>query len=75
VPVVIRYDYHGKVPGARERAIEHCHRVKAALANRYKDLSDNGFLHCLQVVRDITSSGLLEVIGNTVDDGNLQEAH
>ncbi|MET0049568.1 MAG: carboxysome shell carbonic anhydrase [Candidatus Thiodiazotropha sp.] len=27
IPVVVRFDYHGHVPGARERAVEHCART------------------------------------------------
>src|SRR5699024_4674537 len=37
IPVVIRYDYQGHVPGARERAAEHCQRVAQAMGMRYAD--------------------------------------
>ena len=37
IPVVLRFDYHGAVPGARERAITHCERVKSAIEARYSD--------------------------------------
>ena len=30
IPVVIRFDYSGKVPGAKERAIKDCERVNNA---------------------------------------------
>ena len=52
IPVVLRFDYHGAVPGARERAITHCERVKAAIEARYSDLCHQGLLHTLLTVRD-----------------------
>ncbi|MFM8674331.1 MAG: carboxysome shell carbonic anhydrase [Vulcanococcus sp.] len=52
IPVVLRFDYHGAVPGARERAIAHCGRVKAAIEARYSDLCQQGLLHTLLTVRD-----------------------
>ena len=66
VPIVVRYDYHGNVPGARERAEEHCQRVAEALHNRYRDLTDRGLLHTLQVVRDINAAGQIEVLDCSV---------
>ena len=52
IPVVLRFDYHGAVPGARERAITHCERVKTAIEARYSDLCQQGLLHTLLTVRD-----------------------
>ena len=52
IPVVLRFDYHGAVPGARERAIAHCERVKGAIEARYSDLCQQGLLHTLLTVRD-----------------------
>lgn len=66
VPVVVRFDYHGNVPGARERAEEHCQRVSAALHNRYSDLANRGLLHTLQVVRDINGAGQIEILDCSV---------
>ncbi len=63
VPVVVRFDYHGSVPGARERALERCERVEAALGERYADLCGQGLLHTLKVVRDCDSREPLQVIG------------
>jgi carboxysome shell carbonic anhydrase len=62
VPVVVRFDYHGNVPGARERAEEHCKRVSEAFHSRYRDLSEKGLLHTLQVVRDINTAGRIEIL-------------
>ncbi|MCW8934494.1 MAG: carboxysome shell carbonic anhydrase [Gammaproteobacteria bacterium] len=66
VPIVVRYDYHGNVPGARERAVEHCQRVSSALHNRYSDLAGRGLLHTLQVVRDKNSAGKIEILDCSV---------
>ena len=66
VPIVVRYDYHGNVPGARERAEEHCHRVSSALHDRYSELADRGLLHTLQVVRDINGAGKIEILDCSV---------
>lgn len=62
VPIVVRYDYHGNVPGARERAEEHCQRVSSALHTRYSELTDRGLLHTLQVIRDINGAGQIEIL-------------
>jgi len=66
VPIVVRYDYHGNVPGARDRAEEHCQRVSSALHNRYSELASRGLLHTLQVVRDINGSGQIEILDCSV---------
>jgi len=66
VPIVVRYDYHGNVPNARERAEEHCRRVSDALHNRYSELTDRGLLHTLQVVRDINGAGQIEILDCSV---------
>jgi carboxysome shell carbonic anhydrase len=67
VPVVVRFDYHGGVPGARERAVQHCKRVVQALTTRYAELYGQGLLHVMQAVRDCDASGPLEVISCSVD--------
>jgi hypothetical protein len=66
IPVVVRFDYHGQVPGARERAVQHCARVSEAMLQRYESLSEKGLLHVLQVTRDC-QGGELEVISCTAD--------
>ena len=67
VPVVVRFDYHGQVPGARERAAEHCRRVSDALQTRYADLAARGLLHVLQVVRDCKADAPIEVLACSVN--------
>lgn len=75
VPVVVRYDYHGNVPGARERAVAHCHRVAGALNDRYAGLAEQGLLHSLLVVRDINAQGRIELLDCSVKTKAAQEAH
>ena len=75
VPVVVRCDYHGNVPGSRERAEQHCQRVAGALNNRYPDLARRGLLHTLQAVRDINTGGGIEVLDCSVNAHVAQEAH
>jgi len=67
VPVVVRFDYHGQVPGARDRAAEHCRRVSGALQARYADLAGRGLLHVLQVVRDCNADAPIEVLACSVN--------
>ncbi|MEX0588033.1 MAG: carboxysome shell carbonic anhydrase [Cyanobium sp.] len=66
VPVVLRFDYNGKVPGARERAISHCQRVQAAIESRYSDLFEQGLLHALLTVRDQDRHTPAEAVGSTI---------
>jgi len=66
VPVVIRFDYHGEVPGARDRAVEHCQRVSEAAKARYSELAENGLLHTLLVVRNCSANGKIEILGSSL---------
>lgn len=75
VPVVVRYDYHGHVPGARERAVERCRRVVQALRARYTELAERGLLHTLMLVRDRAADGPIEVIGCSVGGRGTGDAH
>jgi len=67
IPIVVRFDYHGQVPGARERAIEHCERVSRALHERYGELERRGLLHTLRVIRDCGSGDVIEILGSSLD--------
>lgn len=75
IPVVIRFDYHGEIPGARERAIQHCTRVNDALRRRYPDLVEKGLLHTLQATRDRRSGGQIEIHACSVRDAIVQGGH
>lgn len=66
VPVIVRFDYASHVPNARERAIERCRRVGAAVESRYAALRDAGKLHTFLVMRDSTLGGGIEVVGSTL---------
>ncbi|MFN7899482.1 MAG: carboxysome shell carbonic anhydrase [Synechococcaceae cyanobacterium] len=66
IPVVLRFDYHGAVPGARERAVRHCNRVRDAIAARYADLCRDGLLHTLLTVRDRDRPVPAETIGSSI---------
>ncbi|MDJ0738972.1 MAG: carboxysome shell carbonic anhydrase [Gammaproteobacteria bacterium] len=75
IPVVVRFDYHGQVPGARERAVERCRHVAAAVAARYAKVFERGLLHVMQVVRDCTGSGPIEVVDCSVMANEFAGAH
>ncbi|EXJ15188.1 carboxysome shell protein CsoS3 [Imhoffiella purpurea] len=64
-PVVVRFDYHGQVPGARDRAVARCRRVSEAIKSRYADLFERGLLHLMQVVRDCNADAPIEVLACT----------
>lgn len=74
IPVVIRFDYSGKVPGARERSLADCRRVNSAISSRYRDLVDEGLLHTLLTIRDRDKKAPAEVVGSSLDP-ELQEVH
>lgn len=67
IPVVVRFDYPGKVPGARERAIAHCQRVANATHARFHELSQRGLLHTLQLVRDSSVGGRPEFVASSLN--------
>ena len=74
IPVVIRFDYSGKVPGAKERAIKDCERVNNAISIRYKNLVDQGLLHTCLTIRDRDNIHSAHIIGMSFDK-KLEEAH
>lgn len=68
IPVVVRHDYHGRVPGARERAVAHCERIARALQARFPRLVADGLLHCLRAVRDCDGAAPIEIVGCSLLD-------
>ncbi len=74
IPVVIRYDYHGNVPGAKTRAVERCQRLDEALRQRFGDLAERGLLHTLLMVRDCQMYGRAETVACSLKT-DRQEAH
>lgn len=67
VPVVVRFDYHGQVPGARDRAVAHCERIAEAMNTRYSHLAEQGLLHIIQVIRDCREDAGIEVLSCSVN--------
>ncbi len=67
VPVIVRFDHHGQVPGSRERALQHCARVSEALQARFGELAGRGLLHVLQVTRDCDGDGSIELLACSVN--------
>ncbi|MFM7312444.1 MAG: carboxysome shell carbonic anhydrase domain-containing protein, partial [Cyanobium sp.] len=66
IPVVVRFDYHGNVHEARERAVRHAQRVQDAIERRYRELVDQGRLHVLLTVRDQDRHVPAEAVGSTI---------
>ncbi len=67
VPLVVRFDYNGGIPGARERAVARCERIAQALHSRYSELSKKGLLHTLTMVRDCEQEDApVEVTGSSL---------
>jgi hypothetical protein len=64
VPVAIHYRYDNRVPGARERAVARCHRVKAAISARYPELMDKGLLVFGMSVQAEQSGSALETVSD-----------
>lgn len=56
VPVLVHFHYSARVPGARERAIQRCRRVRAAVEARYLHLHEKGLLNCQMAVSDLGGS-------------------
>lgn len=75
IPIVIRFDYHGHVPGARDRAVANCQRVADALRRRYSKLAQNGLLHTLLAIRDCAAAEQIEVLESSVNLKNSAGAH
>ena len=74
IPIVIRFDYSGSVPHARNRALSHCRRINEAIKSRYRDLIGNGSLHTFLTIRDRDKKAPAEVVGSSLDPVT-QEAH
>jgi carboxysome shell carbonic anhydrase len=66
IPVVLRFDYHGNVPGARDRAIRHGRRVLAAIETRYGELVGEGLMHALLTIRDQDRHVAAEAVDSTL---------
>ncbi|MGC9269859.1 carboxysome shell carbonic anhydrase [Acidiphilium sp.] len=52
IPVLVHFCHDQHVPGGRDRAVQRCRRVKAAIEERYAALAAQGRLHCQMAVSD-----------------------
>ncbi|MEW6589434.1 MAG: carboxysome shell carbonic anhydrase [Pseudomonadota bacterium] len=68
VPVLVHFHYCSRVPGARERAVVRCKRVKAAIEARYPQLHAQGLLNCQMAVSDLRGSERCTFIDDDVVD-------
>ncbi len=66
IPIAIHYLYDSKVPGSRQRMVEKCRRIKAAIENRYIDLSKQNKLVCQMSLQDRPLGSPLEIIDEEV---------
>lgn len=55
VPIIVRCDFDGRVPGSKQRAIAKAERLETALHERYKELSQSGLLQTMSTLRDYSS--------------------
>lgn len=62
VPVIIHYHYDNNVPGSRQRIVEQCLRVKAAIEARYRELVEKRLLMCAMTIHDKTQGRRIEVL-------------
>ncbi len=74
-PVVIRYDYHGNVPGARERAVAKVHCLQQAMSARFPEQTQQGLIHTMLVVRDCSADNSIEVVGGSTQPGVTGGGH
>jgi hypothetical protein len=70
IPVAIHYRYDGQVPGSRERSVERCRRVKAAIDARYPALVKEGLLVCGMSVQAKQPGSALETIEDNTLNGH-----
>ena len=61
-PVAIHFRYDNRVPGSRERTVERCRRVKAAIESRYAALAQKGLLVCGMTVQDKQPGSAIELV-------------
>ncbi len=62
VPIAIHYRYDSKVPGSRQRMIDKCRSVNAAIKNRYANLAAQKKLICQMSLQDRPLGSPLEII-------------
>ncbi len=71
IPLIIRCDYDGRVPGSRQRAEQKALRLQNALHARYSELSQQNKLATLCTLRDNTGYNASEQVASSL---SLDEA-
>jgi len=54
IPIIIRCDYDGRVPGSKTRAVEKAKRLEKAVQSRYHELYACGLVKTMGTLRDYT---------------------
>ncbi len=67
IPVLVHFYYSSCVPGARERAVLRCRRVKEAIESRYAHLHKAGLLQCQMAVSDLQGGERVTFVEDEVD--------
>ncbi len=67
IPIIIRCDYDGRVPGSKDRAVAKAERIEAAIYNRYQELATSGWIQTLLTLRDNTGRQPAEKIPGLAD--------
>ncbi len=62
IPVIVHFQYDGRVPGARDRAVARGRRLEQAIRGRYTDLVNQNALYTFVAVRDMATPGDLELV-------------
>ena len=72
---MIRYDYHGNVPGARERAVAKVKCLQHAMGARFPEQTQQGLIQTMLVVRDCSADNSIEVVGGSTQPDVVGDAH
>lgn len=62
IPIIVLYLYNSKVPGSRERIVEQCQRVRRAIQDRFRELTDKGLLVCKLAIKDRAPNSYIEML-------------
>lgn len=68
IPIIIHYRYDGRVPGSKQRIMDQCRRVKAAIEARYSELKQRGLLVCAMAVQDKRPGSRIEMLNDEAAD-------
>jgi carboxysome shell carbonic anhydrase len=56
IPVIVGFEYDGRVPGSKDRAAKKAQRVEQLVHKRFADLSQTGMLQTMCTLRDYTTN-------------------